>query len=131
MLYAVRIKTGITNLWIDALTNVEPVAVAQGFQDVMKTFTPTMACPFPTPGHIRTAIFTPQAEQAWERVWKSLEGAYHPDLGWRDKKNLLSELESRAVQAVGGMNYLYDINRDQIRWVRQQFIDSYVAFSNR
>jgi hypothetical protein len=131
MLYAVTIKPGITNLWIDSLPNLDAKAVAQGFHDVMKTFVPTMACPFPTPGHLRNAIFTPQAEQAWERVWKYLDGPYHPDLGWRGGKNLLTELEASAVTAVGGIDYLYQISRDQIRWVRQQFIDIYVALSNR
>jgi hypothetical protein len=118
-------------LWMESLAGVDSRLAETALRHLEKTFIPTMACPFPVPAHILNLLKDAQstecaadAERAWQTSMAVILHLYHPDIGWHGPP--LEGRERRAVEAAGGLRYLYAIPDDKLVWAKKAFIECYL-----
>lgn len=118
-------------LWLGSLEGADPIAVEAAFAHIVDTFVPTQACPFPVPAHVFSLLNeakelarTGRAEDAWLHALATLTEQFHPDVGWRGPK--LAERVHRAVEAAGGIRYLWMAGPDKLVWAKKEFIECYL-----
>lgn len=82
-----------------------------------------MACPFPTPAHIHNLLAEEKsawAEMMWQQILSLIYKRYHPDLGWRGLQ--IDDEFIPAVNAAGGVPYLWNASGEQLIWAKKEFI---------
>jgi len=117
-------------LWLENLADVDPPLLELAFQQLMKTFIPSMACPFPAPTHVwdilkelEETTDRNESEDSWQEAIKAVDRNYYPDLGRSPKFTPRSEY---AVRAAGGIHYLANATREQLVWAKKAFREAYL-----
>lgn len=132
VLYDRDVHEGWEPLWMENLAGIDPRLVEAALRHIEKTFIPTMACPFPTPAHIRNWLqegedlaAAHEAEAAWQSCLTTVMRNYHPDLGWRLGPMLEDGRIRRALDAAGGLNFLWKAPSSELVWIKKAFLEFY------
>lgn len=128
-LYNFVLSEAIAPIWFDVLKEIPPTQLRAAFAQIEKTFIPTSACPFPTPAHVRqhiapgeTAAEKIEAEEAWQTLMKRI-AHYTPDIP--QSRPALPERTMRAMNASGGLEYLYSASLGELVWAKKRFLEAY------
>ena len=119
------------DIWVRLFRNVPVPRLELAFDQLLKTWKPDYGRKFPVPSDL-TAILEPhpklvldeQVETTWQKTLKSLTRQYHPDLGWRGPE--LDERVRRALEAAGGIHYVWMAPADQLVWAKKAFVEAYL-----
>ena len=116
-------------MWTEHLEGLPGNGIVWAFRQLEKTFIPTLACPFPVPAHVRELLERPAklaldraAELAWQTTLEAINQHYHPDLGWRGP----ALAQPDAVNAAGGIDYLWRASATKLIWAKKAFLESYL-----
>jgi len=117
-------------LWLESLAEVDPPLLEFAFEQLMKTFIPSMACPFPAPTHvweilqgIEETADREENENSWQQAIQTIDKNYYPDLGRGPE---FPPRSAYAVRAAGGVAYLASATREQLVWAKKAYMEAYL-----
>jgi hypothetical protein len=120
-------------LWLESLREIPRDTLVELLRQVEKSFRPTQACPFPTPGHVHELYAEKMAfaaYDAWEKATAAITRSYHPITGWTDSlgdpcDSPLPELTETAIAGVGGVRQIFNADAQALRYIKKEFIELY------
>jgi hypothetical protein len=133
-LYHMKPDPQVVAMWSQHLYDLTPQGIEWACLELERHFKPTLACPFPTPAHVRELLEKPAhllaeqaAEEAWQRVVLAVnKGLWDPDHGYRDPKDKLPEEFKPHIAAAGGLSYLYHAEPKEQLWAKKEFLKSWM-----
>ena len=131
-IYKKEVSNTLPKLWVAILGDIAIDKLELAFKEVLKTFTPTHACPFPTPAHVRVIFAEAEevgedvaAENAWLRTkrycmkWGNTPGPRPP---------ITDPIAEVALRAAGGMDRIESCPEGELQWAQKKFIETYERY---
>ena len=120
--------------WEEGFSDVDPARLKAAFIACLRSHTFKT---IPTIGDLRRHLTkaeadanTLSAEKKWQQVLDYIRIFYSPDLGLDRKAPQIGERTMSAIQAAGGIRWIYECDREQLVWCKKSFIESYLAWDH-